>query len=214
MSAILKISMVIENQIDEFLDLVSESGMLFKRAMENYLNGDIEQFSIRLQRVIEFERKADELRTDIEKQLALRTLIPENRGDVLSLLENTDNVIDNIKQTLQIFAIETPEIPKKYNDLFNELTDTTIQSAEWLIKSVRSFFKDFMTVNDHIHKVSFYEKETDDIAVKLKKQIFSDDIDLSLKMHLRYFVSNIESISDYAESVSDRLAIYTINRMI
>lgn len=214
MSAILKISKVIENQIDEFLDLVSESGMLFKRAMENYLNGDIEQFSIRLQRVIEFERKADELRTDIEKQLALRTLIPENRGDVLSLLENTDNVIDNIKQTLQIFAIETPEIPKKYNDLFNELTDTTIQSAEWLIKSVRSFFKDFMTVNDHIHKVSFYEKETDDIAVKLKKQIFSDDIDLSLKMHLRYFVSNIESISDYAESVSDRLAIYTINRMI
>jgi predicted phosphate transport protein (TIGR00153 family) len=213
-SAILKISKVIENQIDEFLDLVSESGMLFKRAIENYLNGDMEQFSIRLQRVIEYERKADELRTDIEKQLALRTLIPENRGDVLSLLENTDNVIDNIKKTLQIFAIETPEIPKKYNDLFNELTDTTIQSAEWLIKSVRAFFKDFMTVNDHIHKVSFYEKETDDIAFKLKKQIFSDDIDLSLKMHLRYFVSNIESISDYAESVSDRLAIYTINRMI
>ncbi|MCB5230927.1 MAG: DUF47 family protein [Candidatus Cloacimonas sp.] len=214
MAAILKISKVIENQIDEFLDLVSESGMLFRRGIENYLNGDIKQLNQRLQRVIEYERKADNLRVDIEKQLSLRTLIPENRGDVLSLLESTDNIIDNIKKTLQIFSIETPAIPEKYNDQFSELTDTSIQSAEWLIRSVRAFFKEFMSVKDHIHKVSFYEKESDDIAFKLKKQIFADKLDLSLQMHLRYVVSNIESISDYAELVSDRLAIYTINRMI
>ena len=214
MPMMLKISKVIENQIDEFLDLVSESGLIFKKAVDNYLKENQNEFAARLERVIDYERKADELRTDVEKQLYLRTLIPENRGDVLAILENTDNVIDNMKHTLQLFSIETPDIPSKFDVLFNELTDSSIQSVEWLVRSVRAFFKDIKSVSDHIHKVGFYEQETDDIAVRLKTQIFADDLELSQKIHLRYFASSIESISDCAESVTDRLAIYTIKRMI
>ncbi len=214
MPMLLKISRVIENQIDEFLDLVSESGLIFKKAVDNYLKEDREGFDSRLEKVIDYERKADQLKTDVEKQLYLRTLIPENRGDVLAILENTDDVIDSMKHTLQLFSIETPDIPAKFDVLFNELTDSSIQSVEWLVRSIRAFFKDIKSVNDHIHKVGFYEQETDDIAVKLKTQIFSDDLELSRKIHLRFFVSSIESISDCAESVTDRLAIYTIKRMI
>ncbi|MBW6515701.1 MAG: DUF47 family protein [Candidatus Cloacimonetes bacterium] len=214
MAMMLKISKVIENQIDEFLDLVSESGLIFKKAIDNYLKDNTEEFEARLERVIDYERKADELRLVVEKQLYMRTLIPENRGDVLAILENTDNVIDSMKHTLQQFSIERPDIPSKFDVLFNELTDSSIQSVEWLVRSVRAFFKDIKSVNDHIHKVGFYEKETDDIAVKLKTQIFADELDLSSKIHLRFFASSIESISDCAESVTDRLAIYTIKRMI
>lgn len=214
MAMMLKISKVIENQIDEFLDLVSESGLIFKKAVDNYLKEDMEEFNTRLQRVIDYERKADELRTGVEKELYIRTLIPENRGDVLAILENTDNVIDTMKHTLQLFSVENPDIPSKFDVLFNELTDSSIQAVEWLVRSVRAFFKDIKSVNNHIHKVGFYEKETDDIAVKLKTMIFADDLELSRKIHLRYFVTSIETISDCAESVTDRLAIYTIKRMI
>lgn len=214
MPVVLKISKIIENQIDEFLDLVSESGLIFKKAIDNYLKDDLEEFNSRLNRVIDYERKADSLRLGVEKELYIRTLIPENRGDVLAILENTDNVIDSMKHTLQLFSIEKPDIPSKFDVLFNELTDTSIQSVEWLVRSVRSFFKDIKSVNDYIHKVGFYEHETDEIAAKLKRMIFADELDLSRKMHLRYFTSNIESISDCAESVTDRLAIYTIKRMI
>jgi len=214
MAMMLKISKIIENQIDEFLDLVSESGLIFKKAIDNYLKDNTDEFEARLERVIDYERKADELRLVVEKQLYMRTLIPENRGDVLAILENTDNVIDSMKHTLQQFSIERPDIPSKFDVLFNELTDSSIQSVEWLVRSVRAFFKDIKSVSDHIHKVGFYEKETDDIAVKLKTQVFNEELDLSRKIHLRFFASSIESISDCAESVTDRLAIYTIKRMI
>ncbi len=214
MALVLKISKVIENQIDEFLDLISESGLIFKKATDNYLKDGTEEFEARLQKVIDYERKADELRTGVEKELYMRTLIPENRGDVLAILENTDNVIDSMKHTLELFSIEHPSIPSKFDVLYNELTDSSIQSVEWLVRSVRAFFKDLKSVNDYIHKVGFYEKESDDIAVKLKTMIFADELDLSRKMHLRYFATSIEAISDCAESVSDRLAIYTIKRMI
>ena len=40
------------------------------------------------------------------------------------------------------------------------------------------------------------------------------DLELSRKFHLRYFVQNIQNVSDQAEGVADRLTIYTIKRTI
>jgi uncharacterized protein Yka (UPF0111/DUF47 family) len=87
-------------------------------------------------------------------------------------------------------------------------------AVESLVLAVRAFFKDIRTVNDHIHKVQFYEKEADVISEKLKRAIFSSQRDLSTKLHLGNFVTNLEKVSDYAEDVSDRLTIFVIKRKI
>ncbi len=214
MAILLKTSKMIEMQIDDFLNIISEAGILFKKGLENYLNDNTAEFEKRLNAVSEHERKADELRLNIEKQLYMHTLIPESRGDVLAILENTDRVIDDIKEALQVFAIERPEIPEKFDALFLELADSSIESVESLIRSVRAFFKDISSVNDHIYKVKFYEREADKIAMSLKNEIFKVDIHLSHKMHLRFCAQQIEKISDSAEDMSERLAIYTIKRQI
>ena len=214
MTAIFKLSKVIEDQIDQFLILVNDSGLIFKMAINNYLKQNHEEFTKNINLVTEYERKADDLRSEVERKLYLKTLIPENRGDVLAILENTDNVIDSCKSTLQLLSVENPAIPTDFHPLFDELTLSSIQSVEWLIKAISSFFKELKAVNSLIEKVTQYEKETDEIAIKLKKQIFEHDLDLSRKMHLRYFADHIEQISDYAEVVGDRLAIYTIKRLV
>ncbi|HHI88266.1 MAG TPA: DUF47 family protein [Candidatus Cloacimonetes bacterium] len=205
---------MIEMQIDDFLNFISEASILFKKGLENYLKDNITEFEKRLSAVSEHERKADELRLNIEKQLYMHTLIPESRGDVLAILENTDRVIDDTKEALQVFAIERPEIPEKFDALFIELADSSIEAVESLIQSVRAFFKDISSVNDHIYKVKFYEREADKIAMSLKNEIFKADIPLSHKMHLRFCAQQIEKISDSAEDMSERLAIYTIKRQI
>ena len=214
MAILFKTSKMIEMQIDDFLNFISEASILFKKGLENYLNDNTSEFEKRLNAVSEHERKADELRLNIEKQLYMYTLIPESRGDVLAILENTDRVIDDTKEALQVFAIERPEIPEKFDALFIELADSSIEAVESLIQSVRAFFKDISSVNDHIHKVKFYEREADKIAMSLKNEIFHADIPLSHKMHLRFCAQQIEKISDSAEDMSERLAIYTIKRQI
>ena len=85
---------------------------------------------------------------------------------------------------------------------------------EQLIFAVRSFFCDLSAVNNYIHKVYFFEREADQIGEKLRRQIFGLDIDLARKSHLRGFAIHIEQISDYAQAVCDRLAIYTIKRQL
>jgi len=205
---------MIEMQIDDFLNIISESGILFRKGLENYLNHDKVEFEERLNTVSENERKADELRLNVEKQLYLHTLIPESRGDVLAILENSDQVMDDLKETLQLFSIEFPDIPSELNSMFLELADSSIDAVESLIKGIRAFFKDIASINDYIHKVIFFERECDKIAVNIKKEIFNADISLSQKMHLRFVTQQIENISDSAENVCDRLAIYAIKRQI
>lgn len=214
MALLLKTTRFVESQIDTFLDVVSDSALLFQLGMEDYLVGRAAQFEERLTAIRENEKKADDLRVGIERYLYERTLIPENRGDVLAILENTDEVVDNIKDSLMQFSIETPAIPQVLHDLWMQTTHASVGSVEQLVYAVRSFFRDLSAVNNYIHKVYFFEREADHIGEKLRRQIFTLEIDLAQKSHLRYFAIHIEKISDYAQAVCDRLSIYTIKRQL
>ncbi|MCH7795963.1 MAG: hypothetical protein IH900_12625, partial [Proteobacteria bacterium] len=60
----------LENEIDAFLDKLSESALLFKRAIQIYLaDGASAEFDAKLQAVNRLESEADKLRRSIETQL-------------------------------------------------------------------------------------------------------------------------------------------------
>jgi predicted phosphate transport protein (TIGR00153 family) len=210
----MKTTRFVEGQIDTFLDIVSDSAMMFQLAMEDYLLDRHEQFEMRLSQIRDNEHRADDLRVSIERFLYERTLIPENRGDVLAILENTDEVIDNIKDSMVQFSIEMPQIPEVMDDLWMQTTRASVASVEQLAFAVRSFFHDLAAVNNYIHKVHFFEREADQLGEKLRRLIFSLDIELAQKSQLRFFAIHIERISDYAQAVSDRLSIYAIKRQL
>ncbi|HQR46058.1 MAG TPA: DUF47 family protein [Thermoanaerobaculia bacterium] len=204
----------LEAQIDQLLDAISEGCLVFGQGIEDYLRPDPERFEQRLHAVGEFEHKADALRREIETRLYTESLIPDHRGDVLGLLENIDNVIDEAKKTLSQFAVERPEIPGDLAPDYLELARASVESAQHIVSAVRAFFRDITAVPDHIHKVYFYEKEADRLADRLKRKIFARDLELARKIHLRYFCLHVETVSDRAEDVADRLSIYTIKRTI
>jgi predicted phosphate transport protein (TIGR00153 family) len=214
MAILFKTTKDLESQIDEFLDSVSRAALVFNQGVKNYLENDKDSFAGRISLIMELENKADDLRRAIENRLYTQTLIPEHRGDVLGLLENTDDVIDTMKETLDQFDIECPFIPNDLNKNFLELTQVSVEASESLVRATRAFFRDINAVKDHLHKVYFYEKEADRIGNDLKRKIFQMELDLSKKSHLRYFASHIQNVSDRAEKVADRLAIYTIKRTI
>ncbi len=205
----------LENQIDDFLDKLSESALLFRRAVQIYLaEGASKEFEDKLSQVNTLESRADHLRRAVEAQLYTQTLIPESRGDVLGLLENLDSVLNLCEGGLWAFAIEKPEIPEIYHANYDTLTEQVINTVEVLVLASRAFFRNIEAVHDHMHKVMFYEKEADKVSTKLKKAIFASDLPLSHKAQLRNFVEHIDSLANRAEDVADRLAIYTIKRTV
>jgi len=207
-------SKIIENQIDEFLDVVAEGALVYKEGVKAYLDGDQQDFETRIVTIDKLESRADKISKEVEANLYSQSLIPEHRGDVLGLLENTDNIIDTAKTSLYQFSVEQPEIPAELNIHYLKLAEASYQAVEAVIVSARAFFRDVDSVKDNLYKVHHYEKEADHISDTLKRTIFSGSLELAHKIHLRYFALNVEKVSDKAEDVADRLAIYAIKRTI
>ncbi len=209
-----KSSRVLEAQIDEFLDTVAEGGLVFLAGVKAYLEGKSSDFEAAIVKIDKLESKADKLSKDVESHLYRQSLIPEHRGDVLGLLENSDNIIDTMKMSLCQFSVEQPVIPASLNDEYLKLAEASAAAAEAVVICARAFFRDVESVKDNLYKVHHFEKEADTISDSLKRKIFASDLDLAHKIHLRYFALNVEKVSDEAEQVADRLAIYTIKRNI
>ncbi|NLV66080.1 MAG: DUF47 family protein [Spirochaetes bacterium] len=214
MFSIFKATKDLVMKIDSFIDLVSESVLHFEEGLKLYIAGKEAEFNERLDIIRRVEARADDLRRDIEAQLYVQTLIPESRGDVLELLEDMDDIIDFSKSIMFDFCVEKPVIPAELHDRFIRLAATAVDSTQALVQSTRSFFYDVNTVKDHLHKVKFFENESDHISEKAKRELFALDIDLSRKLHLKTFIVSIDAVSDTAEDISNRLSIATMKRIV
>lgn len=212
---ILKKKVPIAGNVDEFLDRVSEGGNLCQQGMDAYLKGDMEAFSAVLSSIRAAEKRGDQLRRSIETDIYGKTLIPESRGDVMRLLEDMDALLDRLKGLIWQFEIERPDICPEYHEDFRKLLRYSVEAVEVCVRSCRAFFRDFNAVADHLHKVAFWETECDKLSTRLQRAIFTrENLRLSHRMHLRFFVKQVERISDEAEDVADRLNIYVIKRML
>jgi len=205
----------LEREIDEFVDILSEVGLVFKNIIPIYLtNGSSEQFDEMVEKVREMESKADKITKEVERTLYEETLIPDARSDVLRLLEHLDEVIGMYQGNCYHFSIQKPKFPKEFHGDLIQLSATVVNCVESLCLTVRSFFRNISSVRDNAHKVTFYEKESDIQFSALARKIFNSDLPLDEKMHLRYFVEKIDRICDQAEDIADEIQIYTIKRSI
>ncbi len=206
----------LENYINKYLEVVSNANMVFERDSKNFIKGNLEEFKKSLDEISQLENKADDYQKEIKYKLYKYMLIPEARGDVLSLLENVDNIVDHFKKLLVQISIEKPFIPDELAEDFFSLIDMVNKAVDVLIKCIRSYFQNISMVNEYVNKVHFYEHEADKSEEMIKRKIFKKGKieDFSIKVHLRYFVEKIAEISDRAETISERASVAAIKRRI
>lgn len=202
--------------LEKFFDTVDQGALVFKNGVHNYVYGNSENFQSNLNSLIKLEATADILKREIENLLYTQSLMPQFRGDIFQLLEDLDTILDISKENLAQFETEIPKIPTELNQDFSKLAEMTILAVESLIPAVRAFFRTPETVKDQLHRVYFYERETDKLALAIKKKVFHEmnNLKLSEKFHLRYFTLHIENVSDEAQKVADLLSIMAIKRIL
>ena len=214
-SALFGRTRALERQIDEFLDSISEAGLIFLRAIKIYLvDGVSDEYLDALNDVSAIETRADELRRTIEAQLYERTLIPDLRARCPRPAGGSRRADRIFQNDCYRFCIEKPEIPDQFIRDFTNLAETAVTCSDSLVMAARAFFRNISAVRDHSHKVIFYETEADKICTKLKTAIFASDLPLEHKIHLRYFVERVDEAANASEDVADKLAIYTIKRSL
>lgn len=211
-------SKAIEADIDEFLNKLSESGILFEQLVRHYLeSGADEDFKEKVSFLNSMERNANDLTRGIGRSLYTEMLIPDLRADVLSLIQDLDYLLDVYSSIATNLDIEQPDrtiADESAHRLYRELTENVVKSVEMTVISARTFFRDTSGVGDNVHKVGFYEAEADSIADRLKRHLFAQDIPLDIKMQYRYFIDALDQLADDAKDASEWIAIYAIKRSL
>ncbi len=142
-------------------------------------------------------------------------LVPDARADILELIAALNRILDSLHQKFTDITIFNPDVPAGIISGYRELTSAVVKTVESTVQAARAYFKDINTVRDHIHKISHHESASDDTAIRLKKQIFSDtNLNFELKWILSNSVNDIDHIADDAEHIGDRLSIYAIKRSL
>lgn len=216
MKAFFKKSIELNQMIENFQSIISESLLLFEKAIQYYLDKDQENFYNTYIRITSLESEADALEIDIKVNLYKYLLIPDARADVLSIIKSLDNIIDEAEETIKEFYIQQPVIPECIHKKIHALTKESIQSAEMVVNATRAFFNDLHMVNSYVSKVKFFEHEADLLEDQLNQSIFKEDVthDLAHKIQLKFFINKIADLSDEAELISEKLTIFAIKREI
>ena len=205
----------IERMIDDLMDCISNGAMIFETGINTYLDGvEDDRCDDLVHQIRDLEVEGNRLRREIEGHLYTDMLIPDSRGDVLSLLEDINYLLGLAEDIFLAITVESPAIDDEFKSDFKLLTTAAVKTVESAVLASRAFFRNITAVRDHLGKVSFHEEEADQIAVRLKRKIFTSDQDLQRKLHKRYFVDKLDRLADEAEDVGDWLAIYSIKRSL
>ncbi len=214
MTVLFRQSRELEGEIDDYLDLIVQGGLLFRQGVKCFQEHRQDEFEARLLELRGTEQRGDALRRSIETKLYLHTLIPESRGDVLGLLESADEVLNVITATLRQYSIEQPELPEDLHPLLRDVADNAIATVEAMVSGCRAYFRNLAAVRDHIAKAQGLRGEVNRLAETYVRAVFARELRLSHKSQLRYFVAHTEQIAEDADDVCDRLAIAAIKRYV
>jgi uncharacterized protein len=195
-------------KIDEFFDDIDLGLVVFREAVKAYLDNDMDAFKNHREKVDSLEGNADRLQREIENEMIMHSILPQQRAEVSTLIDQLDEIIDALKHSLIELSIETPDIPVSLNKNFISLANISVSAAEELIPAARAYFKAPDTVREKLLKVYYFESEADKIGNNTIKIIFQDikELDLAHKAHLRYIIHHIENISDLAQKAADILS--------
>lgn len=216
MDSFFKKSVDLNLKIESFLEIISDISLLFNQVIDDYLAGNSIKYEEKIKKIIKLESEADTLEREIKIMLYKYTLVPNLRGDILSLVKDLDNISDMIEETSKDFLIQKPVFPKVLHEPIKNICKETLNCIDELRYAVRSFFNEVHLVNDHINKIKFYEHTIDEIEDEINIKLFNGEIikDLATRLQLKSFINRIANLSDEAQRISDKLAIFTIKREI
>jgi predicted phosphate transport protein (TIGR00153 family) len=205
----------LQTQIDELLDAVSKGALTYERGLHHFLkNGWDDTAAEKGTELKKHESRGDTLRSAIGQSLYTEMLLPDTSGDVLGLLGYLDSLLDTMHHSFEVVRVERPEIPPQFRDGLLECVSLAAKTVEVVVVAARSYFRDPPSARDHIHKIHFFERETEQTAVRIMERLFDSELPLERKLQIRGHIWLIDRVADLADDAGDALAIYAVKRSV
>jgi predicted phosphate transport protein (TIGR00153 family) len=205
----------VQEDVATYLSIARKCGAVFAESIEHVLtNGIDEHFSVLVKQVHQAESNADDVRHKIAISLYEKSLLPESRGDLLTMLETMDRVPNKMEGVVRQVEIQKLILP---NFLHNDLRETTrisIETFNILIEAVEQVFNQSRGLQDNLLTIDDNESLCDDLQQKMIRDIFEQEDDTGNKILLKDLVDTLASITDLCENVSNYVTIFHIKHSV
>ncbi|MFW5998796.1 MAG: DUF47 domain-containing protein [Halanaerobiaceae bacterium] len=200
------------------LEKVDECLAVFTETIKLYINnGETEEVNSMAIKVHKLETEADTTRREIIHLLIEKSyLLPNTRKDFLSLLEDIDKVADFSEAVLDYILLQDMDITNIGKQKIEELLELTKKQFDLLKKAVKYLFEDIEKAFSLVIEIDKLESDVDNIERNLISRLSKqrDDLDLSLKILYRDFITMVANISDMIEDAGDEIEIIIALRKV
>ena len=203
------------SQIEEYTEIVEETLGLFSDSMSHYLKNRIDShFEMLVQKTHESESVADDLRRDIERELYEKSLLPDSREDIFSIVSEVDNIPNKAESILRQIYTQNIVLPETLNEQVWELVQLGVETFKVAREAIMDSLGSMTEIKELVRTIDTNESIGDRLEQKIVYDIFRSDIDRASQMHFRDIILEIGHLLDLAEILSDTITIFTIKRQV
>jgi predicted phosphate transport protein (TIGR00153 family) len=187
---------------------------LFEEAAENLAEGarllrdlldEFEDVHAKHSRIMECERRGDEVTHTILRRLDQSFMAPFDREDIHALAEEMDDVVDDIQAVSELLLLHDVDEPL---DEIRELGDVLVKAAEANVALIGKLSK-LRGIESELQAVDRLESEADRIYRRSVAHLFSGDFNAfdvlrwkDIVEAIEESVNGLEKISDVVESIA------------
>jgi hypothetical protein len=205
----------VESLIYDYLENFHLTQENFRKAIGAcILNHHCEAFDFLIEQTHKYESRADDIIDEINTLMYGKVLIPDSRGDIMTLLQALDKIPHLLERVLFIIKYQRIVIPEAFLPDVRELVRISLESCDLLENQVRLFLKKKAGVRALVTTIDINESHCDHIERRLIADIFDSGMDPFLKLQLKDLVINMGEISDQADRVSRQVNILTMKRRV
>jgi len=195
------------------LSLVAADNL--QKAVEAKMADKIEGCLFYIRELNKAEEEADNVRRDIEKELAGGILPPLSRADMARLTERLDNVPDWCKQTGRILEIiSADELPEDLKGILLETTHMTNKCVHSLADVVRLLYTDHESALDACNTVEILEHEIDNLYIETLRKFYESDLKPNTLLLANELAESLEMIGDSCEDAADLIRVVVVSTFL
>lgn len=200
------------------MEKVYECALFLPDFIEAVFLGDWAKAGAIQNKIVQAESEADDVKQQIRLQLPHSLFMPVSRSDLLELLREQDFIANDIKDVAGIILGRRLSIPEALHESYSGFVNACLSAAEKANKAVAELedlletgFKgrEVRIVKQLICELDQLEKETDEIQVQVRAELFSIEKEISpVDVMFLYKIFDITgAIADHAQKVGHRLQL-------
>ncbi|OGV48730.1 MAG: hypothetical protein A2X49_03905 [Lentisphaerae bacterium GWF2_52_8] len=203
----------LSGKLDRYLKTAEEGLLVFDSAIRHLLiHGVDEHFCTLALKIHKFESNADDIRRSIELDMYQKSLLPETREDLLSIIEIMDKIPNEAEAIANDFVSQKTVLFPEIREGFLELIQLSIETSRLAMDATRDCFGRRQRIAELARQVDNNESLGDAMERSMITKVFAASLDTGEKIIQKDFIIKLGNICDLCEDVLDRIVICSVKR--